>query len=84
MTRVVEASVEKPYLGLRLNLDPALVTSTIVESGIETRTGDAGAKVMDVKKVNANLLDAVARLVQLLDNPGDLKVLAPIIIQEVI
>src|SRR5437868_430068 len=32
--RVVEASPERPYLGLRLALDPSVVTSVMVESGV--------------------------------------------------
>lgn len=36
--RIVEASKDRPYLGLRLYLDPALVTSFTLESGIETLT----------------------------------------------
>src|SRR5437016_1901385 len=42
--QVVEASVHRPYLGLRLTLDPAVVASVMVESGIVQSRGDGGVK----------------------------------------
>lgn len=34
VAQVVEASPEKPYLGLKLELDPALIASVSVETGV--------------------------------------------------
>jgi len=82
--RVEEASKERPYLGLRLNLDSALVASVMVESGIEPKKGDVRLKAMDVSPLDANLLDAVVRLVRLLDTPAELKALAPLIVREIV
>ena len=82
--QVEEASKERPYLGFRLNLDPSLVASVIMESGIEIKKGDASAKALDVGPTDANLLDAVVRLVRLLDSPFELKVLAPLITREIV
>jgi AraC-like DNA-binding protein len=82
--QVEEASKERPYLGFRLNLDPSLVASVMMESGIEIKKGDASAKALDVGPTDANLLDAVVRLVRLLDSPLELKVLAPLITREIV
>ncbi len=41
-------------------------------------------KAMDVSPMDANLLDAVVRLVRLLDTPVEGKVLAPLIIREIV
>ena len=82
--QVEEASKERPYLGLRLNLDPSLVASVIMEAGIEAKKGDASVKAIDVSPIDADLLDAVVRLVRLLDRPGKRKFLAPLIIREII
>lgn len=84
LTRVVDASGGEPYLGMRINLDPALVASVIMESGIEIKKGDASAKAMNVKAIDAELLDAVVRLIRLIETPHDLKFLAPIIIREIV
>jgi AraC-like DNA-binding protein len=82
--QVEEASRERPYLGFRLNLDPSLVASVMMESGIEIKKGDASAKALDVGPTDANLLDAVVRLVRLLDSPFELRALAPLITREIV
>ena len=82
--QVEEASEEKPYFGLRLGLDPALVASVVVESDIQIKKGDASTKAMNVSSVDASLLDAVVRLVQLVETPAERKVLAPLIIKEIV
>ena len=83
--RVEEASVKEPYFGMRLNLDPTLVASVMMEAGAETRKkGDASVKAMGVNPVDADLLDAVVRLVRLADKPGEQKVLAPLIKREIV
>lgn len=82
--RVEEASEERPYFGLRLDLDPALVASVMMEASAETRKGDASVKAIGVNPVDADLLDAVVRLVRLLDKPGEQRILAPLIKREII
>ena len=82
--RVEEASEERPYFGMRLDLDPSLVASVMMEAGAETRKGDASIKAIGVNPVDADLLDAVVRLVRLVDNPGGRKVLAPLIKREIV
>jgi AraC-like DNA-binding protein len=82
--RVEEASEERPYFGMRLDLDPALVASVMVEAGADTRKGDASVKAMGVNPVDADLLDAVVRLVRLADKPGEQKVLAPLVKREIV
>ena len=82
--RVEEASAEKPYFGMRLDLDPALVASVMMEAGAETRKGDASIKAIGVNPIDADLLDAVVRLVRLLDKPGEQRILAPLIKREIV
>jgi AraC-like DNA-binding protein len=82
--QVEEASKEQPYLGFRLNLDSSLVASVMMESGFEPKKGHMSMKAMDVSPMDANLADAVVRLVRLLDTPVDGKVLAPLIIREIV
>ena len=64
-------SKERPYLGMSLNLDSALVASVIVESGIRIKKGDASVKAMNVSVIDADLLDAVARLVRIAETPAE-------------
>ena len=82
--RVEEASEETPYFGLRLDLDPAIVASVVMEAGAETRKGDASIKAIGVNFVDADLLDAVVRLVRLADKPHEQRILAPLIKREIV
>jgi len=83
-TRVVEASDENPYLGFVLTLDPSLVGSVMVEAGHPEPRGDSAVAAIDVSPLDADLLDAVVRLVRLLDAPADARVLAPLIKREIL
>jgi AraC-like DNA-binding protein len=82
--KVEEASVENPYLGLRLNLEPNLVAAMMLEAGIKSKKSDESVKAISVNAINPDLLNAVVRLIRLLENPNDLKVLAPLIIKEIV
>jgi AraC-like DNA-binding protein len=84
--RVVEASKERPYLGLRVSLDPAMVTSVMVESGVgvDSRGEGVGVKGVGVSPLDAALLDATVRLVRLIDRPDDYRVLAPLVVREIV
>ncbi len=84
VSQILEASKEKPYLSLRLDLDPTLVGSVMVEAGHPSSRSRAEVKAIDVSPLDANLLDAVVRLVRLLDSPAEAHVLAPLIKREII
>src|SRR5687767_8118002 len=81
---VVEASPGRPYLGLRLALDPSVVASVMVESGVVRPRGEGGVSAVDVSPLDADLLDAAVRLVRLLDEPGDYRALSPLIVREIV
>ena len=83
--QVVEASAARPYLSFRLVLDPSVVTSVMVESGVAQPRGDGGGmKAVDVSPLDANLLDATLRLVRLIDAPSEYYALAPLVIRELV
>ncbi len=84
VSHVVEASEELPYFSFRLELDPSVVASVIMESGTRVTKGDASVKAMDVSPIDATLLDAVVRLMRTLDTPEEIPVLAPLIIKEIV
>ncbi|MDX1416970.1 MAG: AraC family transcriptional regulator [Candidatus Promineifilaceae bacterium] len=82
--QVLDASDEKPYLSLLLELDPMLVGSVIAEVGDTAPQNNADVRAIDVNSLNADLLDAVFRLVKLLDTPSEAPFLAPMISKEII
>ncbi len=83
VSQILEASKERPYLSFRLELDPALVSSSMIEAGQAASSARMDLKAMDVSALDGNLLDAVVRMVRLLDTPAEAPVLMPLIASEV-
>lgn len=83
-SQVVEASKERPYLSLRLELPPALVSSVLLEAGYIPSKKRTDARAVAVSPLDGNLLEAAVRLVRLLDAPDEVPVLMPLITQEII
>jgi AraC-like DNA-binding protein len=83
--QVVEATPERPYLGLRLELDPAVVASVMVESGLPQRGGGNGSvRALAVSPFDSDLLDATLRLVRLIERPDEYHALAPLVEREIV
>lgn len=82
--QVIQASAEAPYLCLRLNFDPYQVLDLIKESALPTSPMPDSRRGLYVSQTNSLLLDAVIRLVHLLENPQDVPVLAPLVIREIL
>jgi AraC-like DNA-binding protein len=84
VSQVIEASQERPYLSLSLQLDPSLVGSVMVEAGHFSPRNHADVRAINVSPLDASLLDAVVRLVRLLDTPAEAPFLAPLITREIV
>lgn len=83
--QILEASKERPYLGLRLELAPTLVSAVMLETGhTSPPPGTAPVRAIAVSPLDVDLLDAVVRLVRLLDAPADARVLLPLVAREII
>jgi AraC-like DNA-binding protein len=82
---LVDASVDLPYLSLRLDLDPALVASVMLEAGMPSPRGAAPSmRALDVASLDTDLLDAVVRLVRLVETPQtEARVMMPLITREI-
>ncbi len=84
--QILEASPEKPYLCLRLDLEPAAIADVIsaaVPGGLRNEEPQRGIAVSDVP---SQLLDAVVRLAELLESgrESDRAVLAPLAEREIL
>jgi AraC-like DNA-binding protein len=84
VTQVTEASPERPYLSLRLDLDPTLVGSVMVEADQSSPRSHADVRAINISSLDAGLLDAVVRLVRLIDTPTEARGLAPLVTREII
>jgi AraC-like DNA-binding protein len=81
---VREASKAQPYLSFRLELPPALVGAVMVETGHAVAPAQADVRAIAVSGLEGNLLDAIVRLVRLLDCPTEAQALMPLITREIV
>ena len=82
--QVLEASKERPFLSLRLSLDPGMVSSVLFDAGYALSSKPPGVRAIDVSVLDANLLEATVRLTRLLDSPTEAPVLLPLIMREMV
>ena len=80
---VMEASPEKPYLGMRIDLDPAALAALVLELDGCCKASDAPGSGILMSPLDEALLDAAIRLLRLLDDPAGAPVLAPLIEREI-
>ena len=83
----VEASAERPALGVGLLLRPALIAEVLLQAApgdLAVPAGNRAPSGIAVSDASTDLLDAMLRLVRLLDRPRDRTVLAPLIKREVL
>jgi len=82
--QVLEASKERPFLSLRLDLAPTLVGEVMVEAGHTSPRDPAEVRAIAVSPVDGHLLDAMVRVARLLDAPDEARVLLPLLTREMI
>lgn len=81
--QIIEASVERPYLCLRIDIDATLINELLVQLGPSVPGGAPAERALYLARTSAPLLDAVLRLVRLLDTPDEAAVLAPLALREI-
>ena len=81
---MLDASPQNPCLGLRLDIDPAEISQLIAQSGPMLVPSMASGRGLFVERSDVPLLDALLRLVRLLDSPRDIAVLAPLVRRELL
>ncbi|GAA5543041.1 MULTISPECIES: AraC family transcriptional regulator [Brucella/Ochrobactrum group] len=83
--RVVEASAEAPHLCLSLAIDSEKLVDLLGRSDIRRSISQSENQWgISVNAAPAGLVDAVIRLLRLLDSPEDIPVMAPLIEQEIL
>jgi AraC-like DNA-binding protein len=81
-TRVVEAAPNRPCLVVGISLDPAVVGDLLADSAAAPPRARP-ERGLAVTLLEPPLLDAVTRLVALLDSPQDVGPLAPLVLREI-
>ena len=80
---ITDASSQAPFLSLSVKLDRRIITQLITEapSIVTAQEGEVTPIVVD--EASKDLLQAFSRLVELLDTPSRISVLAPMILREI-
>lgn len=81
---VTLATADEPYLSLRLDIDPAELGELIASAGPIGVPSRGSGRGLHVDRLDAPLLDAVLRLLRLLEAPRDIAMLAPLIRREIL
>ena len=82
--QVTEASLDQPFLGLRLDLDPARIadlTAKVYPHGFQAQKE---GRAICVDQTDAHVINAVVRLMGLASRPGEAELLAPLVIDEIL
>ncbi len=82
--QVIEASPEVPYIGVVLKLNLKTVSQMLLDTSLPLPKLQPDGRGIAVSKVSVRLLNTLHRLVDLLDTPEDIPVLAPLIQRELI
>lgn len=81
---VTNASRKKPYLSLLLKLDRGEIAQLMVDSHLPPPRAQQSRRGMAIGEVTLSLLTAFQRLIDLLAEPKDIPILAPIIQREIV
>jgi AraC-like DNA-binding protein len=84
VVQVIKASREKPYLGLILKLDRREISQLMADSHLPPPRAQQSSRGMATGDVTLPLLNAFQRLIDLLAEPKDIPILAPIIQREIL
>ncbi|KHK00750.1 AraC family transcriptional regulator [Desulfovibrio sp. TomC] len=84
VAQISEASREKPYLGLGLKLDRPTIARMMADSNVPLPQAQPSDRALATGTVTAPLLNAVHRLIDLLDTPQDIAILAPLVQREIL
>lgn len=83
VTQVIDASDEKPYLGLKLTFDYQEITQLMTDSQVPPPKERHSGRGMATGTLTASLIDAFQRLVDLIDEEPHIPTLAPMVRREI-
>ena len=83
VSHVTQASIRKPFLGLLLTLDARQIVQLASELDLAQPSKERALRPVSIERLDQALLDALVRLVELLDEPALIPRLAPLIQQAI-
>lgn len=80
----IDATPERPFLCMRMKLDPAAIAALMIEREMNHVLHDEPGPALVVSDVTVELIDASVRMLRLLEAPDDIATLAPLIEREIL
>jgi AraC-like DNA-binding protein len=84
IANVTQASFANPFLGMMLTFDSTMVMQVAELLQLSQRMKDDGFRPITVQTLDVSVLDALERLVGLLDEPALISAIAPLIKEEIV
>jgi len=82
--QVTRASHSEPYLGLRLDIDPHKVAELVLKVFPHGLPRVREGRAVCITQADMNIFNAAIRLVELMAQPEDAELLAPLVIDEIL
>jgi len=82
--QITQASHSEPYLGLKLDLDPHKIAGLVLKVYPCGLPPVQERSAVYVTPMDANIVRAATRLMECLAHPGDVEMLAPLVIDEIL
>ncbi len=84
LSHVTRATPEVPYLCVTLRIEPRFLAELIAQMDVRGPSAIPTSRGIAASRITAPLLDAMLRLVRLLQSPEDIPVLAPLLEREIL
>jgi AraC-like DNA-binding protein len=84
ISNVTHASVAQPFLGMMLVFNSTMVMQVVERLQLSQRMKDDSFRPVTVQALDVKVLNALERLVELLDEPCLIPTVAPLIIEEIV
>ncbi len=82
--QVTRASHAEPFLGFRLDLDPRKIAEEILKVYPRGLPRVPESRAVNLAQLDVNIFDAAIRLMELVAQPADAELLAPLVIDEIL
>lgn len=82
--QIIQASSDAPYLSLKLEMTQNQILEVLQDADIQFAQKENAARAMFVGQIESSILDALLRLVRLVEQPYDIPYLAPIYTKEIL
>src|SRR5260221_4456930 len=81
--QITQASHSEPYLALRLDLDPLKISELVLKVYPNGLPPVQERRAVYVTPVDVSIVNAATRLMECLAQPGDVELLAPLVVDEI-